>query len=226
MPKPNWGGAASGTASGAISGAAVGSAIPVIGTAIGAVGGGVLGFFNGLFGGGKKKKKKKLSTLDPQTQALYDDYVASLRGEGTMNDLFNYNAEEANKNFDLNVSRPAYRNFNENVIPGITGQYRQNNLMNSSYSGEALGRAGRNVQENLDALRSNTHLQGQNQANQNKINGLNTAFGTQTFAYEQPGAQTPNPIDQILNSLGPASGEWFADYLKKSNSPAPVAAAA
>lgn len=217
MPKADWGAGAGGAASGAISGASIGSIIPGVGTAIGAGVGGIIGGISGLFGGKKKKKPKKRSTLDPQQQALYNDYIASIRGEGPMKDMYNFDAEGYNDVFDKTIGRQANRNFQENVIPGITGQFRSNNLMNSSYAGESLARAGRDVQENLDALRSQNVFAGQQQAQQNKQNAINSVLGTQTFAYDKPGAQSPGVIDQILGSVGPAAGEWFADYLKKGN---------
>ena len=200
--------------SGAVSGAATGS---TFGPA-GAVFGGIVGGVTGLFGSKKKKKKKpkQISTLDPQQQALYGDYVNSIRGEGPFSDLYNYDAEGANQNFDKNVSRPAYRNFSENVIPGITGQYRSQNLMNSSYSGEALSRAGRDVQENLDAQRSNMQFQGQQNAQTSKQNAINGVLNMQTFANQRPEAQKSSSIDQILGKVAPQAGEWFADYLKGS----------
>jgi hypothetical protein len=200
--------------SGAAGGAATGSMFGPIGTAAG----GVIGGLVGLFGGKKKKKKpKQLSTLDPQQQALYKDHMAGLNGQGQFADLYKYDAEGANSNFDQNVSRPAYRNFQENIIPGITGQFRSQNLMNSSYTGEALGRAGRNVQENLDAQRSNMIFNGQQQANQNKINGITSALDRQTMAYSKPGPQNPSTLDQILGSLGESSGQYLADYFSKGS---------
>lgn len=220
MPKTDWSAGAGGAASGAVTGASIGSVIPGVGTGIGAAVGGLIGGVNGLFGGKKKKKPKRTSTLDPQQQALYNDYIASIRGEGPMKDLYNFDAQGYNNVFDQTVAKPAYRNFNENIVPGITGQYRSNNLMNSSYSADALGRAGRDVQENLDSQRSANIFSGQQQANQNKQNAIGGLLGTQTFAYNKPQAQTPNIIDQILGTAGPAAGEWFADYLKTANKPA------
>lgn len=199
-------------ASGAMSGASIGSTFGPWGTAAGAVIGGVAGLF-----GSKKKKNKKpkpISTLDPQQQALYGDYIASLRGDGPFNDLYNFDSEGYNNVFDQTVARPAYRNFQENVIPGITGQFRSNNLGTSSYTGEALSRAGRNVQENLDAQRSANIFAGQQQANQNKMAGIQNILGMQTFAYQKPKEGAPSGIDQILGTLAPQAGEWFADYLK------------
>lgn len=211
MPKPSWGGGATG----AVSGAATGSIFGPIGTAAG----GVIGGIAGLFGSKKKKKPKRVSTLDPQQQALYQDYVDSLRGEGPFSNLYNYDAEGANANFDQNVSRPAYRNFQENIVPGITGQYRSGNIMNSSYSGEALGRAGRNVQEGLDAARSNMQFQGQQNAQANRQNALNNILGMNTFDYQQRN-NSGSSIDNILSSVAPQAGKWFSDYLntQKSNS--------
>lgn len=202
-------------ASGAISGASIGSSFGPVGT----IAGGLIGGVAGLFGSKKKKKKQKtVSTLDPQQQGLYDDYIKSIRGQGPFSDLYNYDAEGANNNFDMNVARPAYRNYQENIVPAITGQYRQGNIMNSSYSAEALGRKGRDVQENLDGLRSNTQFQGQQQSQSNKQNAINSILGNQTFAYEKPEASNPSSVDQILNSIAPHAGEWFGDYLRQNSS--------
>ncbi len=211
---------ASSAASGALSGAATGFAI---GGPWGAAAGGLIGGAAGLFGS-KKKKRKKISTLDPQQQALYNDYVKSIRGEGPFSDMFNYDVEGANANFEKNVSRPAYRQYRENVIPSITGQFRNNNIGNSSYTGEALARTGRDVQENLDAQRSNMIFQGQQQANQNRLAGMNTILGTKTFDYQEPGG---NSIDNILNQVGPEAGKYVFNYLayqrKASTTAAPAA---
>ena len=235
MPKANWGGGASGALSGAASGAMIGSVVPGVGTAIGAVAGGLFGGLGGLFGGGNKKRKKlkKLSTLDPQQQALYNDYISSIRGEGPMAGMYKFDEEGYNKVFDQTIGRHAYRNFNENVIPGITGQFRGGNIGNSSYTGESLSRAGRDVQENLDALRSQNIFQGQQQALDRKQSAIQGALNTQTFAYHDPNSGAISGgggggIDSILNSVAPAAGEWFADYLKqgvnKAASPAAPAA--
>lgn len=197
--------------SGAISGGSLGSMFGPIGTAVGAVGGG----FAGLFGSKKKRQKnKKMSTLDPQQQGLYNDYISSIRGEGPFSDMYNFDSKGYNDVFDQTVSRPANRNFQENIVPQITGQFRSNNLQNSSYAGESLSRAGRDVQENLDAQRSQNIFQGQQQANSNKQNAINNILNTQTFAYNKGTERTPSGIDQILNTVAPQAGEWFADYIK------------
>lgn len=199
-----------GGVSGAISGGQIGSNLGPYGTAIGSAIGGTLG----LFGSRKKKRKaKQISTLDPRQQELYGQYVDSLRGQGPLGNLYGYDAAGANQNFDANVSRPAYRNFQENIIPKITGQFRSGGLENSSYLTNALARAGRDVQENLDAQRSNMIFNGQQNANTSRQNAINSILGTQTFAQQRP-QERSGTIDQILGKLAPNSGEWFADYLK------------
>lgn len=210
-------------ATGALSGGASGMAM---GGPWGAAAGAVIGGAAGLFGGGKKQKKaKKRDTLNPQQKRLFQQYNDAITGKGPLAGLFNFDTAGANANFEQNVSRPAYRQFQENIIPGITGQFRQNNIGNSSYTGEALGRAGRNVQENLDAQRSNMIFQGQQQANQNKIHGIDSILGTQTFAYERPQEQNPSGIDQILGKAAPAAADYWADYIKNSKSASPASPA-
>ncbi len=219
MAKYDFSQGASGALSGAASGAAIGSVVPGIGTGIGAAGGALIGGISSLFGSKKKKTKpKRLNTFDPQQQQLYQQYISSLTGKGPLADMYNYNPEQANQNFDANVSRPAYRNFEENIVPTVTGQFRQGGLMNSSYAGDALARRGRDVQENLDAQRSNMHYLGQQNTQASRQNAINSILGTQSFAYSKPGAKQPGAIDQILGSVAPAAGEWFANYLRDKNS--------
>ncbi len=222
MAKYSAASGASGALSGAATGAALGSFIPVLGTAVGGIGGAIIGGLSGLFGS-KKKKMKRKSTLDPQQRQLYNDYVAGLRGQGPNAGMFSHDADAANKNFDLNVANPAYRQYRENVIPNITGQFRNNNIGNSSYTGEALSRHGRDIQESLNAARSQMHTEGKRYADQNRLSGMNTILGTNTFDYKQPSG---SGIDNILGQLAPKAGEYIFDYLKdlKSQTPSPSAA--
>ncbi len=170
----NWGNAATGAVSGASTGSSIGSIVPGVGTAVGGVVGGLVGGLTGLFGSKKKKKKKPktLSTLDANQQNLNDVQHQSILGEGPLADLYNYNPEQANDVFDKTIANPAYRNFKENLAPQITGQFRGQGLMNSSYAGEALGRAGRDVQEGLDAQRSKYLYGEQNNARDAKRNAV------------------------------------------------------
>jgi hypothetical protein len=205
MPKADWGSGASGAASGAATGFSVGGPA-------GAVVGGVAGLFGGLWGGNKKKKKKKLSTLDKNQQGLHDEQYQAFHGEGPLADLYNYDPEKANAVFDQNIGNPAYRNFSEQIVPKITGAYRSQGLMNSSYSGDALSKAGRDVQENLNAKRSEYMYNQENQAKQNKINSLENYQNRQTFAYDDsPNQGGGNWMDNILNSISPGGLSKFTE---------------
>lgn len=199
MAKYDYGNAATGALSGAAAGTAV---LPGIGTGVGALIGGLGGLF-----GSKKKKKKKLSNFDPMQQQLYDSQMAGLRGEGDLASLYNFDADAANQNFDQNVARPAYRNFNEKVIPNITGQFRGNGIGNSTYTGEALGRAGRDVQESLDSARSQAIYSGQQDAMGHKRDAIANLLGQSTFSYEAP---RQSSLDSILSQTGPLAAKYFA----------------
>ena len=209
----DWGSGASGAASGAMAGSSFGP----IGTGIGAIAGGL---FGGFGGGGKPGKPKKISAFDKRQKSLYKDYMRSLYGKGRLGNIFDageFDADAANRNFDSMFARPAYQTFEQKVIPAITGQYRGQNLMNSTYSGEALANAGRDVQQNLDALRSDMVYRGSQaaidrkmQMNMAKLGMMENALNRSTFAYEKPDG-TGNSVDQILNSLGPAASQWLAN---------------
>lgn len=193
--------------SGGLSGAATGFSV---GGPVGAGIGGVVGLASG-FG---KKKKKKTSTLDKNQKKLYGDINSSLYGEGPFNDLYQYDVDSANKNFDMNIARPEYRNFQENVIPKITGQFRSQGIGNSSYTGEALARSGRDLEETLAGKRSDMVFKGQQEALNRKERGIQGVMGTNTQAIDT--ANKPSLFDDVWKTLGPAAGEYIADYMKKS----------
>ncbi len=215
----NFGAGLGGAASGAATGASIGSIIPGVGTAVGAGVGGLFGGIAGLFG---KKKSKKRSSFDSAQKKLYKDQVAALRGQGEFADLYSYDPDKANQVFDQNYSNPAYRNFSENIVPTITGQFRGNNLMKSSYAGDALSKAGRDVQENLNAQRGQYLYNQENNARTSKQNALQNILGNSTFAYDK-NQGSGSILDQILNTAGPSAGKWFADYLKSNSDTTPAA---
>lgn len=205
-----------GAAGGAASGAATGSAFGPIGTGVGAVAGGLLGAF-----GRKKKKPKKLSTLDKTQQGVYNQYAQGLQGQGQFADLFNFDADAARKNFNSMYAQPAYQQFQEEVVPGITGQFRGGNLQNSSYLGGALAKAGTNVQKNLDAQLANMLYQGQNDSVNRRINGINNLLNMQTFAYQQP---QQSAGDQVFGSLMDIGGKAAGKYFDNKFAPKPSGA--
>lgn len=206
---------ASGALTGAASGAAVGSAFGPIGTGLGALGGGLLGAFK------KKKKSKKVSTLDANQQGLYNDTSAALRGEGPLKNLYNFDADAARNNFNSKYAQPAYQNFNENIVPKITGQFRGANLQNSSYAAGALSKAGTDVQKHLDTQLADMLYQGQNASVERRIQGLNNILGMQTFAHQQP---QQSAGDQAFSALTEYGGKAAGKYLDNKFKTAPQTA--
>ncbi len=201
-----------GAATGALSGASAGA---IFGGPIGAVAGGLIGGTAGLFGGGRKKKKK-LSTFDKRQQQLNAQQHQGILGEGPLADLYNYDPESANAIFDQIQARPAQRNFAENTVPSITGAFRNNGLQNSSYLGDSLSKAGRDVQENLDALRAKYLYSEQSNARDAKRNAVENLQNRKTFGYDlSPGANASN-LDSILGSINPQSLNELFKYFNNN----------
>lgn len=215
MPKANWGGGLSGAASGASAGSAIGSVIPVVGTAIGGAVGAIGGGLAGLFGSKKKKKKRKqISTLDKRQQALNEQQYESLLGKGPLADLYNYDPEGANAVFDKNIANPAYRKYKEDLAPSITGQFRSQGLQNSSYVGDALSKTARDIQENLNAQRSQYLYGEQENARSAKRNAVENLQNRQTFAYDKQAPSSTFDLNSILNSVTPEAVSGFMDMFK------------
>lgn len=211
MASLNAGGALEGVGSGASLGATLGSVVPGIGTGVGALIGGVGGGLVGLFG--KKKKKKTLSRLDKNQQKLNQAQFDSLFGSsGPLADLYNYDPNQANEVFEKTIANPAYRNFEENVIPGITGQFRGNNLMQSSYAGDALSKAGRDVQESLDARRAQYLYNEQTGAREAKRRALEDFQNRTTFDWDKTGQRG---FSDIAGSLDPKTLEGLMQLVKQ-----------
>lgn len=209
----DWGGALSSGAAGGIAGATIGGPW-------GAAIGGLIGGAGGLFGG--RRRRKKRSSLDKNQRLINDQQFQALQGQGPMADLYNYDPDMANQVFDQNISRPAYRNFQENLVPSITGQFRNNGLMNSSYAGDALARIARDVQEGLDAQRSQ-YLYGQQQDSMNaRRNAMENFQNRQNFAYDVGAQQGGFNIDTVLNSITPKTVDYFESYFGNKKPTPPV----
>ncbi len=203
MARLDLGGAVSSGAAGVATGAASGNPLIAAGT-------GLLGFASGLLGG--KKKKKKRSTLDKRQQQINEQQAQGIMGQGQFADLYNYDPEAANAVFDKDVARPAYRNFQESVIPGITGSFRSEGLQNSSYAGDALSKAGRDVQESLDAKRSRFLYDERGASRDAKRNAVENYQNRTNFDYDTSD-QGGFDIDKIVKSIGPGGLEKLSKWL-------------
>lgn len=198
-----------GAATGAIGGASAGSAFGPIGAGVGGLIGGAAGLF------GNKKKKKKRSTFDKNQQQLHDEQFGAFHGEGPLGGLYDYDPEQANAVFDQNIARKAQRDFKENTIPGITGAFRKEGLQNSSYAGDALSKAGRDVQENLDALRSKYLYDEESSSKAAKRSAINEYQNRSAFSYDS-GTEKGFDIGSILGSITPEMKQELSNYFKSS----------
>lgn len=210
----NWTGAGTGAIGGASAGASIGSAIPGVGTAIGAGVGGLFGGIAGLFG--KNKKKKRISTFDKKQATLNDQQSNGLIGEGPLADLYNYDPQAANDVFDQTIGKKAYRDLNEKAIPSVTGQFRKEGLMNSSYSGDAIAKLARDVQENLDSQRSQFLYGEQKEARSAKRSAIENFQNRNTSAYAKGDDNGGFDINAVLKSITPEMTQQLANYFKKS----------
>lgn len=206
----NWGKGAQGALGGAATGATLGSVVPGIGTAVGALGGAAVGGLSGLFGG---DDTKQISTFDPRQKQLYDQYTQALQGGGgPLADIYGqYNPQAMQDYYQKSIAQPAYQNFQENIVPGITGQFRGANLQNSSYLGGALSKAGTDVQNNLSGQMAELLFRGQESQQQRRAGALNSILGLQTHVNERQG---PSVFDNLLGSLSEGAGDLLGQYLK------------
>ena len=209
MVKLNVGSGLSGAASGATLGGSIGGGPGA------AIGGGIGGLL-GLFGGGQKKPQQQ-STLDPKQRALLDEYLtAAQTGQGPLAELFGPTDMTGYQNFfQRNFADPALQRFKEEIIPNITGQFRGAGLGQSSYLGEALGKAGTDVQKGLDDKLADILFQAEQGTKQNRRGAVENILGMNTLAQGRP---RNTAIQDILNNLGPAAGNLLGNYLSGGQS--------
>lgn len=188
-----------------------------MGGPIGGLAGGLIGGLGGLFGS-KKKKKKKLSTFDKQQQRLNRLQHQGILGQGPLADMYKFDQEQANQVFNQNVADPTYRKFQEDVIPSITGQFRNQGMMQSSYAGDAMGRLARDVQQGLDAQRANYMYNQQNDMNRNRMNAIENIQGRTTFDYDTSAPSSGGfNINRILQSVTPDMIDDARNYFSRFN---------
>jgi len=202
MVKFNTASALGGAGTGAIYGGQFGGGP---GAALGGLAGGLLGLFSG-----GNKKPKKISTMDPTQQGLYKDYASALRGEGgPLADVFApADLDALRQLYQQKYSQPAYQDFQENIIPSITGQFRGQNLQNSSYLGGALSKAGTRVQQGLDSNLAEMLFNAQQSATNRRASGVSNVLGMNTFDYKK---RERSLIDELLSGLAGGAGSLLAN---------------
>lgn len=121
---------------------------------------------------GTKGKVKSVSTKTPEQEELLKLINEGITtGEGPLKDIFGEFDKGA---FEEGVSKPALKQFQEEILPGILQKYSGGGQAGGSGMQRALGKAGTDLQSKLAELMYGA----QQQQKQNKIGGVNTALGT------------------------------------------------
>lgn len=215
MAKLDYGSGASGAVSGASTGA-------MIGGPWGAAAGGIIGGVGGLFGSGRKKKGKKISNLDKNQQRVNQNQMDAFTGQGEYADLYGYNPEGANDVFDKTIANRAYRNLNEQGIPSVTGQFRNQGLMNSSYAGDAVAKLTRDVQESLDAQRTKYLYDRESEARNAKRQGIENFQNRENFSLNTGNPGGGFDINSVLSQISPEMIQGAKDWWNKPGAQAAV----
>jgi len=156
---------------------------------------------------GKKAKTKQLKTQTPMQEQLMQLISEGLTsGEGPFGQLFG-NFDQAA--FESGVTKPALKNFQENILPMIQEKFIANNQALGSGLQRAQLKAGTDLQDKLAQLM----YQAQQGQQQNKLAGLNTTLGTKNFEnLYQPGTEgaISGLIQGAAKGLGTAAGAAIA----------------
>lgn len=128
----------------------------------------------GSIGGGYlagKSNKPKETKLEKQKRTLIDDLMASLKGQGSYNDLFNTNDEAFQKSF----VEPAKARFNNQIAPQIQQQSIYGGQQRGTGLDDQLLRAG----VDLDQLLNQHMLDFQEKGKNRQANVISNILGQQ-----------------------------------------------
>lgn len=212
-------GALIGGLGGAASGAAIGSAVPGIGTAIGAGLGGLIG----LFSGGDKAKKEKIkqqSTLRPEQEALYQQAInAGLNpgaggAFGDAADYYRNNLSDNPADFDA-FAAPQLRQYNEEIVPGLSEQFAGMGAGGLSSSGfrNAQIQGATDLSERLGALRANLR-----QASAQGLQNIGQ-FGLGNFSENVRNTPQSTFGENLAEGIGQSIPYVASSFFNKSTSP-------
>lgn len=238
MPKADWGGATTG----ALTGAAAGSAIlPGIGT----VGGAILGGLTGMFGGKQQNPKiRNQSLLRPEQEPLYNQAInAGLNpgaggAFGSAADYYRNNLSDNPADFNA-FAAPALRQYNEDIVPGLSEQFARmgSGGLNSSGFRNAQMQGATDLAERLGAIRAGLResaaagLQNigqvglgrysENTYNQPQPSGASQIAGglSQGFGAALPGLLNRQPVSQNSSPYGGSSKPSASPQIRPFGSP-------
>jgi hypothetical protein len=155
---------------------------------------------------GKKDKVKQLKTTNPlqdQLMQLINEGLTS--GEGPFGDLFGSFDEDS---FNKGVTEPALKNFKENILPMLQEKFIAGNQVLGSGLQNAQVKAAGNLQDQLAQLM----YQAQQGQQQNKLAGINSLLGRNTFenVYKQG---STGLVPGVLQGATQGLGQGFGNKL-------------
>lgn len=167
--------------------------------------------FNDFFFG-RPDKVKQFNRFTPDQMQVFQQLFQGLTGGGgSFGDILGqFNPDQASDVFQRGVANPAMRNFQQRTIPSIMQAFADQGA--SSGLSNSLATAGRDLNENLSSQLANFIYQAQLQNMQNRMGGLNSFLGTQTF---QPYVQQGNSgfLNQFLGNFAQGAGRGASGLL-------------
>ncbi len=162
------------------------------------------GASNFLFG--TPERHEQVSTLLPNQQGLQQEQVDAAKGAfGSAADYYRNNLSDNPEDMAA-FSAPAIRQFNEEIVPGVSEQFAGMGAGGLSSSGfrNAATTAGTDLAERLGAIRANLrHSSAQGLANM----GQNALGNYSKDVMTQPGSQ--GFLSSVAPAIGTAAGAYF-----------------
>lgn len=168
-----------------------------------------MSFLSNLFGG-SPAKHKRVSTLMPNQQGIQEQLSNAAQGAGAGGafgqaaDYYRNNLSDNPQDFQ-NFANPQMRQFNEEIIPGLSEQFAGMGAGGLSSSGfrNAAVNAGTDLSERLANLRA--------QLRQNSAQGLQN-IGQQSLGNFSQDVQTQPGTEGLASQFAPAIGTAIGSF--------------
>lgn len=128
---------------------------------------------------GTKDKVKQLKTQSPEQEQLTKLIIDALQtGQGPFSDLFKEFDQNA---FDEGVSKPALKNFEENVLPFLQEKFTAGGYQGTPMAAREIGKAGAGLQSTLANLLFQARQAHQQSSANSKLGLTGAALGVKPF---------------------------------------------
>ena len=162
-----------------------------------------------------------LPNFSPEQQGMLGQIVGGLGGQGGPMSMGLQNLMQMLSGDDSAFEDQAMRQFNEQIVPGISERFSSMGAGNqgSSAFGQQLGQAGAGLSENLAVHKQGIKNQGMSQLMQMLGIGMTSPFQYQAIPGQEGGLG--KLLSGLGGGLGQAGGQIGASWLSKMFSPKP-----